>query len=149
MGTKLAPTYATMVLAYLEEKLYSEIDIKFGKEFAIFIKESWKRFLDDCFVFWTKGKGHLKTFHSILNHLNPNLSFAMENSEEKLPFLDILLLKDNSRTLTDIYSKETGSKQYLYFHSCHPKHTKTSIPYNLAIRVCTIVSDKNTHQRRL
>ena len=141
MGTKFALIYATLVLAYLEEKLYSEIETKFGKEFAIFIKENWKRFLDECFVFWTKSKDDLKTFLLILNHLNPNLSFTMENSEEKLPFLDILLLKNNSTILTDIYSKETDSKQYLNFHSCHPKHTKTSIPYNLARRhICTIVS---------
>ena len=100
-------------------------------------------------MFWTKSKDDLKTFHSILNQLNPNLSFTMENSEENLPFLDILLLKDNSRILTDIYSKETDSKQYLNFHSCYQKHTKTSIPYNLARRICTIVSDQDTKQRRL
>ena len=149
IGTKFAPTYSTLVLAYLEEKLNSEIEIKFGKEFAIFIKENWKRFLDDCFVFWTKGKDYLETFHLILNQLHPNLTFTMEYSEEKLPFLDILLLKYSNRILTDIYSKETDSKQYLNFHSCHPKHTKTSIPYNLARRICTIVSDQDTQKRRL
>ena len=73
----------------------------------------------------------------------------MEKSEEKLPFLGILLLENNSRILTDIYSKETDSKQYLSFHSCHPKHKKTSVPYNLARRICTIVSDQDTQQRRL
>ena len=98
---------------------------------------------------WTKSKDDLKTFHLILNHLNPNLSFTMENCEEKLPFLDILLLKNNSRILTNIYSKETDSKQYLNYNSCHPKHTKTSIPYNLASLICTIVSDQDTQQRRL
>ena len=64
MGTKFAPTYATLVLAYLEEKLYSEIETKFEKEYAIFIMGNWKRFLDDCFVFWTKSKYNLKK-HSI------------------------------------------------------------------------------------
>ena len=100
-------------------------------------------------MFWTKGKDYLETFHLILNQLHPNLTFTMEYSEEKLPFLDILLLKYNNRILTDIYSKETNSKQYLNFPSCHPKHTKTSIPYNLARRICTIVSDQDTQQRRL
>ena len=28
MGTKFAPTYATLVLAYLEEKLYVQTEIK-------------------------------------------------------------------------------------------------------------------------
>ena len=51
IGTKFAPTYATLVLAYLEEILYSKVEIKFDKEFALYIKENWKRFLDDCFIF--------------------------------------------------------------------------------------------------
>ena len=149
IGTKFAPTYSTLVLAYLEEKLFSEVEVQFEKEFAIYIKEKWKRFLDDCFIFWTKGEGDLENFHSILNNLHPNLTFTIEQSDEKLPFLDVLLLKYGNRIITDIYFKETDSKQYLNFHSCHPKHTKTSIPYNLARRICTIVSDKNTQQKWL
>ena len=100
-------------------------------------------------MFWTTDKDYLETFHLILNQLHSNLTFTMEYSEEKLPFLDILLLKYSIRIFTDIYSKETDSKQYLNFHSCYPKHTKTSIPYNLARRICTIVSDQDTHKRRL
>lgn len=149
MGTKFAPTYATLVLGYLEEKLYSEIETKFGQEFATYIKNNWKRFLDDCFVFWTNGEDSLKIFHSILNDLHPNLTFTLECNNEKLPFLDVLLIKSNSNIITDIYSKETDSKQYLNFNSCHPKHTKTSIPYNLARRICTIVSDKKIQKQRL
>ena len=119
IGTKFAPTYSTLVLAYLEEKLFSEVEIQFGKEFAIYIKENWKRFLDDCFIFWTKGEDDLEIFHSILNNLHPNLTFTIEQSDEKLPFLDVLLLKNGNRIITDIYFKETDSKQYLNFHSCH------------------------------
>ena len=44
---------------------------------------------------------------------------------------------------------ETDSKQYLNFQSCHPKHTKTSIPYNLTRRICTIVSDQSQREKRL
>ena len=56
MGTKFAPTYATLVLAHLEEKLYVQTEIKFDKDFARYIKDNWKRFLDDCFILWTKGE---------------------------------------------------------------------------------------------
>ena len=35
------------------------------------------------------------------------------------------------------------------FQSCHPKHTKLNIPYNLARRLCTIISDKIIKERRL
>ena len=139
MGSKFAPTYATLVLAYLKEKLYVQTEIKYGKEFARYIKDNWKRSLDDCFILWTKGEENLKTFHSLLNELHSDLKFTIEYSNKRLPGLDVLLIKSSNRISTDIFFKETDSKQYLNFYSCHPKHTKTSIPYNLARRICTIL----------
>ena len=40
MGTKFSHTYATLVLAYLEEILDSKVEIEFDKEFALYIKEN-------------------------------------------------------------------------------------------------------------
>ena len=60
MGTKFAPTFATLVLAYLEEMLYSQTKIEFDKELVDYIKDNWKRFLDDCFILWSKGEENLK-----------------------------------------------------------------------------------------
>ena len=40
MGTQFAPSYATLVLAYLDEKLYVQTEIKFGKELARYIKDN-------------------------------------------------------------------------------------------------------------
>lgn len=53
MGTKVAPTYASLVMGYLEEKLYSILPDIFDADFTLYIKENWKRYLDDCFIFWT------------------------------------------------------------------------------------------------
>ena len=55
MGTKVAPTHATLVLAFLEEKMYKTVKIEKGEIFAKYIKEQWKRFLDDCFIFWERS----------------------------------------------------------------------------------------------
>lgn len=49
---------------------------------------------------------------------------------------------------TDIYYKETDGKQYLLFDSWHPRHTKTNIPFCLARRILTIVSDDETITER-
>ena len=57
--------------------------------------------------------------------------------------------KRNARIITDIYYKVTDTHQYLHFGSCHPYHTKPSIPYNLARRICTILSEKDTRDIRL
>lgn len=144
MGTKVAPTYATLTLGYLEEKLHEQILSLWGEEEARSIKSSWKRFLDDCFILWNNSDENLKIFHQLVNNLDPNIKFTLESSDTKLPFLDVLVIKKNWKLLTVIYYKTTDTHQYLHFNSCHPHHTKTAIPYNLARRICTIVSDENT-----
>ena len=91
----------------------------------------------------------LHHFHNILNSLHSDIKFTIELNENKLPFLDILITKYNTQLSTDIYSKETDTKQNLEFKSCYPSHTKRSIPYNLARRICTIVSDSFLRSIRL
>ena len=55
------------------------------------------------------------------------------------------MIKNDGIISTDLYTKETDSFNYYPFHSSGPKHIARNIPYNLAKRVCTIVS--NTDQR--
>ena len=50
MGTRMAPAYATLTLAYLEENLYEEIRKKYGDQKKEEFVRSWKRYLDDCFI---------------------------------------------------------------------------------------------------
>lgn len=51
--------------------------------------------------------------------------------------------------MTDVYYKPTDTHQYLHFNSCHPRHTKRAIPYNLSKRICTIVNDESVKIQRL
>lgn len=149
MGTKVAPTYATLVLGYLEEKLYSNIQDKFGHDYETFIRKSWKRYLDDCFIIWDKSENQLTEFVNILNTLSTTLKFTMEWDKNMLPFLDVMVLKKEDRIITDVFYKITDTKQYLLFDSSHPRHTRNNIPYNLARRLCTIISDTDMLDFRL
>lgn len=149
MGTKVAPTYATLVLGYLEEKLYVKLQENEGTEFAQYIKNQWKRYLDDCFIFWKLSLHQFETFENALNSLHKDISFKKQESDKQMPFLDILVKKDGTYISTDIFFKQTDSKQYLNFKSCHPKHTKVNIPFSLARRICTIVSDSSLLRERL
>ena len=149
MGTKVAPTYATLVMGFLEEKLYNELPGIFDQQFSLYIKENWKRYLDDCFIFWTKSEENLERFHSLINNLHESIKFTMEKNEKTLPFLDILIIKEGAKIITDLYCKETDTHQYLDFRSCHPSHTKRNIPFNMARRICTIVTDGNLRAKRL
>ena len=123
MGTKFAPTYATLVLAYLEEKLYTQIE-SVNKDLSEYVKHNWKRVLDDCFIIWINSEHELTEFHELLNNLHTDIKFTIEQSDIQLSFLDILLIKKGKELSTDIYFKITDTKQYLNFHSCHPNHTK-------------------------
>ena len=51
--------------------------------------------------------------------------------------------------LTDLYSKPTGTFNYLHWSSCHPQHTKRSIPYSLAFRLVRICLSEAALTRRI
>ena len=147
MGTKFAPVYATLVIGYLKEKIYKQIHEKYGSQYAEEFIHNWKRFLDDCFIPWTKSKSDLLELNNLLNNLYQNMKFTMEYSNVQQPFLDVLVKRENTKIETDIYYKPTDSKQYLLFNSLHPKHTKTSIPFSLARRIRSIVTNEATLQK--
>ena len=73
----------------------------------------------------------------------------MEKDNYRLPFLDILLYKNENKLETDICYKDTDTHQYLDCFSCHPKHAKWNIPNNLARRICAIVTDEKLKEKRL
>jgi hypothetical protein len=50
MGTKMAPTYATLVMGYLEKKLYGTYEVKYGENEREEFVKCFKRFLDYCFL---------------------------------------------------------------------------------------------------
>ena len=60
-----------------------------------------------------------------------------------------MVTKRQTNIITDIFYKATDTHQYLNFKSCHPTHTKRNIPYNLARRICSIVTDENIRNQRL
>ena len=135
MGTKVVPIYATLTLGYLEHKLHQKLVTRWGEEDAKIIMSNWMKYLDDCFILWNHNTEKLAAFHQLLNELDPNIKFTIERSDTKLPFLDVLVIKADTKLLTDIYYKPTDTHQYLHFGSCHPHHTKTAIPYNLVKRL--------------
>ena len=76
MGTKVAPTYATLVLGYLEIRLYDKVEEQFGNSFRKYIEDNRKHFLDDCFILWPRTDDDLEKFRKLLNDLHPALSFT-------------------------------------------------------------------------
>ncbi|KAJ8318533.1 hypothetical protein KUTeg_003624 [Tegillarca granosa] len=135
MGTKMAPTYATLVMGFLKQQLYRKLEEIEGPEFTHHFENTWKRYLDDCFIIWTKSSNALTNFERTLNNLHPAIKFTKEINSNNIPFLDILVIKNGTEINTDIFYKSTDTHQYLDFRSCHTAHTKRNIPYCLARKI--------------
>lgn len=149
MGTNMAPTYAILTLGFLEEHIYHNIAIDFGSNLAENIKKTWKRYLDDCFIIWNQEILDLEAFHELLNNIDYDIKFTVEESQRDISFLDICITPEGENLSTDIYYKPTDTHQHSHFNSCHPRHTKRAIPYNLARRICTIVFDEQKRSEHL
>ena len=148
MGTKVAPTYAHLVMGYLEKSARHECEKQFGTSATNEIYKYYYRFLDDIFIFWPHSVDLADEFTHIMNNVNPNFKFTHEISNKQLHFLDVTLINENGNLKTDLYSKPTDAHQYLHFHSYHPAHTKRNLPYNLANRIKRIVNSEPLQQLR-
>ena len=147
MGTKMAPTYANLVLGYLETKLYDQMQEMHGLNFRLFLENNWKRYLDDCFIIWNDQHGNTEDFDKALNELHRKINFTKEIGTDTISFLDITLLKENGKISTDIYHKETDTFNYLPYKSCHPRHIRKNIPFTLARQIRMLT--ENTTMRKI
>ena len=102
----------------------------------------WKRFFDDCFVPWTKSEEELIKFYSVLNNLHNDIRLTLEYNQNMQSFLDVNGPKQSMKSRTDIFFTEFDSKQYMLFSSCHRRHTKINISYNLAHRLKQLFRNK-------
>ena len=73
----------------------------------------------------------------------------MEYSKDAIPFLDILIKRNNDKIWMDIYYKPTDAHRCLPFSSNHPKHCKKNITFTLARRICTIVENTEAKMKHL
>ena len=89
MGTKMAPTYATLTLAYLEENLYVIIGRKYGRDIKEEFTKSWKRYFG--WLLHILEMGRHNELQNLLQNLHPKIKFTMEHSSKELLFLDILI----------------------------------------------------------
>ena len=149
MSTIFAPTYANLTMGFFEFTFYDLCRDKFGENLGNFIFENWSRFLDDCETLLEENKINPNDLLTILNSINPSIQFTMEYSKDAIPFLDILIKRNNDNIWMDIYYKPTDTHRCLPFSSNHPNHCKKNIPFTLARHICTIVENTEAKMKHL
>ena len=145
MGTKAAVILALPTVGYLEIKLYTILPNYFSTEYTKYIIEHWKRFIDDCFITWKKDE-NLDLFEEILNNLHPSIKFTKGTDDDRIPFLDLLVIKTAEGKITNIFYKKTNAHRYLCFESAHPRKIKRNIRFTLAQGITRIVSNPDRRE---
>ena len=140
MGTVMAPSYANIFMGKLETTLLERAPLK---------PSVWWRYIDDVFVIWPHGEECFEQFVDLINSMHPTIKFTAEWSKTSISFLDVrVTLHDGGRITTDLYTKPTDMHQYLHRQSCHPRHTKVTIPYSQALRLRRICSEPEEYLER-
>ena len=96
MGTRMAPSYANILMGDLERKILDKV----GKKPSIHV---WWRYIDDVFVVWTHGEESLIEFVNQINNIHPTIQFTVEWSLRSIAFLDVQVIIDEGCIVTDLF----------------------------------------------
>ena len=98
------------------------------------------RYVDDIFAAFENAQMALE-FLKFLNSLHPNIMFTIEEEVAgSLPFLDILLRREETCMTTAVYRKSTHSGVYTHFTSFVPFALKLQLIRTLLHRAYEICS---------
>ncbi|XP_065573268.1 uncharacterized protein LOC136035407 [Artemia franciscana] len=132
MGTVLSPFLANFYMDFIEQSALHSFPLKHSL---------WFRFVDDILAVWEHGQNSLKVFLAHLNSFDSNLQFTIELEDSgKLPFLDVLIIKNIPSLDFSIYRKPTHNDRYLHFSSNHPPCVKRGVVISLVDRFLKICS---------
>ena len=103
MGSPLGLVLAGIVMVELETRIIPTVTDSISH---------WRRYADDTFVFIKKVcEEHVL---ALLNSFHKNIQFTYElENQNKLPFLDVLLIRRRNKIETNVYRKSTNNGIYL------------------------------------
>ena len=102
----------------------------------------------DEFVTWkSEMTKNLKKFNLTIKSEDWSVGI---NLGDMVHILDISFgFDENGNLITDLYRKDTDSRGYLHFTSCHPNHVFSGIVYSQALRIRRIINKQETFLLRL
>lgn len=128
MGNPLSPILADIVL----EKLFYESLNKLDRK-PTFIK----KYVDDIIL--AIPSNYVNQLKTIFESFDNNIRFTVEYEiENKINFLDITLIRNNNKIITNWFRKTTASGRLLNYLSDHPFKMKNNIVVSLIKRVLHI-----------
>ena len=106
------------------------------------------RYVDDTFAAFT-DEDECNEFLSHLNSLHPSLRFAFEKQcNRTLPFLDLLVEKNDRQIVASIYRKSTFTNRYILRNSFFPMKRKISLISTL-VHIALVICSESSLQNEL
>lgn len=144
MGSTMAPNYANLYMGFFEhEYVFNPTVNSYLSNILL-----WRRYIDDIFMIWCGSENDLLVFQQFLNHTSEHLKFTIEFNPSQVSFLDLLIIKDGSKLVTDLYRKPTDKNTFLHGLSFHPTKLKKSLPISQFKRIRRICSDTETFEKQ-
>ena len=142
MGSPLGPTFANFYMGYLEQQIFSN---------PVNIPHIYARYIDDIFL-QIKDETELCNLKTRFEN-NSVLKFTYElHTNNKLPFLDVLVDSSNNQFITKVYRKPTDMGTCINANSFCPERYKTSVIHNYlnrAYKISTNWNDFNTEVNQI
>ena len=127
MGSCLGPSFANAFLCFHEENWLNDCP-------ASFRPALYKRYVDDTFLLF-RNRDHVPLFLNYLNNKHVNINFTCDLEENNsLPFLDVLVTRENHKAVTSVYRKPTFTGLGTHFSSFIPRLFKINAIKTLVYR---------------
>ena len=119
MGSPLSPIIANLFMVSFEKNALDTAKHK---------PKIWLWYVDDIiYAVWQHGDQHLKSFYDHLNNQHPAIQFTVEEEQEgKIPFLDVMVERGETKLITSVFCKKTHTDRYMNFNSYHHPRSITS-----------------------
>ena len=117
IGSPISVIVANLVMESIENKML--------KDFAS-PPRIWLRYIDDTFVVLKKTE--VVSFHKFINNIEERIKFTVKQEvDDAIPFLDVLIIRNNGQITTKAYRKPAHTTRYLNFNSCHNFYQKVGL----------------------
>ena len=132
MGSPLSPIAADIVMDDLETKCVSSLS---------FQSHFYFRYVD--YIITAVPSDEITIIKNIFNSYNHKIQFTVEEeSDNRICFLDVLVIRNGKYTLTNWFQKPMWSGRFLHYHSHHPLNYKINVINNLIDRGIALVHKK-------
>lgn len=138
MGSNISPTIASIVTNELFDVIIPQLPF----ELRLLLK-----YVDDILAIVPKRL--VSRVLTLLNSFDAKIQFTMElEKDDTLPYLDLLIIRDNNKIITNWYRKPTASNMSLNYLSNHPRTIRENVAFNMFYRAISL-SDERFHQENI